>query len=194
MDRDLVRFQQAAARENRGRRDVRRRYSPALRQQAVTYCLVRRRAGERVRDVAAALGVAPWSLHRWTKQSKPPRQTQAGALLFEFLMRTVRVHCELRDHGPAGSVKATFYKFVAGIVTGTVLLRDRTCRISKATQLRAPFGRAGMGAATMCHNTSWTRATTAVDGYAMTRYGNHCSEHIPRSTATHDRRRPRLVM
>jgi Transposase len=72
MDRDLLRFRQAAARENRGRRDVRRRYSPTLRQQAVTYCLTRRRQGERVRDVAAALGVAPWSLHRWTKQSKPP--------------------------------------------------------------------------------------------------------------------------
>jgi transposase-like protein len=71
MDRDLVRFRQAAARENRGRHDVRRRYSPTLRQQAVTYCLTRQRAGERLRDVAAALGVAPWSLHRWRKQSKP---------------------------------------------------------------------------------------------------------------------------
>jgi transposase-like protein len=73
MDRDLVRFRQAAARENRGRRDVRRRrYSSTLRQQAVTYCLTRRREGERLRDVAAALGVAPWSLHRWMKQLKPP--------------------------------------------------------------------------------------------------------------------------
>jgi hypothetical protein len=72
MDRDLVRFRQAAARENRGRRDVRRRYSPTLRQQAVTYWLTRRRGGERLRDVAAALGVAPWSLHRWMKPSKPP--------------------------------------------------------------------------------------------------------------------------
>jgi hypothetical protein len=70
MDQELVRFRQAAALENRGRHDVRRRYSPTLRQQAVTYCLTRRRAGVCMRDVAAALGVAPWSLHRWTKQSK----------------------------------------------------------------------------------------------------------------------------
>jgi transposase-like protein len=67
MDQALVRFRQVAARENRGRRDVRRRYSPRLRQQAVAYWLTRRRQGERLRDVAAALGVAHWSLHRWTR-------------------------------------------------------------------------------------------------------------------------------
>ena len=66
MDQALVRFRQAAARENRGRRDVRRRYSPILRQQAVEYCLTRRQHGDRLRDVAAALGVAGWSLQRWT--------------------------------------------------------------------------------------------------------------------------------
>jgi len=71
MDQALVRFRQAAARENRGRRDVRRRYSPILRQQAVEYWLTRRQHGERLRDVAAALGVAGWSLHRWTRASKP---------------------------------------------------------------------------------------------------------------------------
>lgn len=68
MDQALVRFRQAAARENRGRRDVRRRYSPTLRRQAVAYWLTRRDQGERFRDVAAALGVAPWSLHRWARQ------------------------------------------------------------------------------------------------------------------------------
>jgi transposase-like protein len=70
MDQALVRFRQVAARENRGRRDVRRRYSPTLRQQAVAYWLTRRDQGERFRDVAAALGVAPWSLHRWTREGK----------------------------------------------------------------------------------------------------------------------------
>ncbi len=74
MDRDLVRFRQTAARENRGRRDVRRRYSSTLRQQAVAYCLTRRQHGDRVRDVAAALGVAPWSLHRWTTQAKASKR------------------------------------------------------------------------------------------------------------------------
>jgi transposase-like protein len=70
MDQALVRFRQAAARENRGRRDVRRRYSPMLREQAVAYWRNRRQHGERFRDVAAALGVAAWSLHRWTRASK----------------------------------------------------------------------------------------------------------------------------
>ena len=69
MDHALVRFRQAAARENRGRRDVRRRYSPMLRRQAVEYWLTRRPQGEGLREVAAALGVAHWSLHRWTRES-----------------------------------------------------------------------------------------------------------------------------
>jgi len=56
MDHALVQFRQAAARENRGRRDVRRRYSATLRRQAVEYCLTRRQHGERLRDVAVALG------------------------------------------------------------------------------------------------------------------------------------------
>ena len=74
MNQELVRFRKAASRENRGRRDVRRRYSPPLRQQAVQYCLRRRAEGEGLREVAAALGVAPWSLHRWTRQAKPRRR------------------------------------------------------------------------------------------------------------------------
>ena len=69
-DHALVQFRKAAARENRGRRDVRRRYSPTLRHQAVAYWLTRRRHGERLPDVAAALRVAPWSLHRWTRELK----------------------------------------------------------------------------------------------------------------------------
>jgi transposase-like protein len=67
MDQALVHFRKAAARENRERRSVRRRYSTALQQQAVDYCLARRQHGDGVRDVAAALGVAPWSLHRWMR-------------------------------------------------------------------------------------------------------------------------------
>jgi hypothetical protein len=65
MDQALVTFRQAAARENRGRRGLQRRYSPPLQQRAVEYWRQRRRAGDGVPAVAAALGVAPWSLHRW---------------------------------------------------------------------------------------------------------------------------------
>ena len=74
MDEELSRFRAAAARENRGRRAIRRRYSPTLQHQAVAYCVRRRQEGAGVRAIAAALGVAPWSLHRWTRrlQSRRP--------------------------------------------------------------------------------------------------------------------------
>jgi hypothetical protein len=74
MDQEIVQFRKAAARENRGRRDVRRRYSTTLQEQAVRYWLTRRAEGDGLRDVAAALGVAPWSLHRWTRQGKTRRE------------------------------------------------------------------------------------------------------------------------
>jgi transposase-like protein len=70
MDQALVQFRHAAARENRGRRGLQRRYSPALQQRAVEYWRQRRRAGDGVPTVAAALGIAPWSLHRWIQASK----------------------------------------------------------------------------------------------------------------------------
>lgn len=73
MDRKLTEFRHAAARENRGRRGLQRRYSPALHRRAVEYWRRRRRAGEGVPAVAVALGVAPWSLHRWIQAA----QTQA---------------------------------------------------------------------------------------------------------------------
>ena len=74
MDQALVRFRKAAARENRGRRDIRRRYSPTLQQQAVHYWRARRAEGDGLRDVAVALGVAPWSLFRWTRQGQTRRR------------------------------------------------------------------------------------------------------------------------
>jgi transposase-like protein len=74
MDQALSEFRRAAARENRGRRGLQRRYSPALQAQAVEYWRMRQRRGDGLRAVAAALGVAHWSLHRWVKVSKrPPR-------------------------------------------------------------------------------------------------------------------------
>jgi hypothetical protein len=70
MDDAVVKFRRAAARENRGRRGLQRRYSAAVQQQAVDYCRMRQRAGDGFRAVAAALGVADWSLRRWMKVSK----------------------------------------------------------------------------------------------------------------------------
>jgi hypothetical protein len=67
MDQAVVHFRKAAARENRDRGSVRRRYSRTLQQQAVEYGRARQRQGDGLRDVAAALGVAPWSLYRWTR-------------------------------------------------------------------------------------------------------------------------------
>ena len=71
MDHELIRFRRAAERENRGRRAIRRRYSLTLQQHAVDYCHVRRQQGDGLRTIATALGIAPWSLHRWTGRLKP---------------------------------------------------------------------------------------------------------------------------
>jgi transposase-like protein len=70
MDEELLRFRQAAARENGRRPAIRRRYSPGLQQRAVEYCHGRSQHGESVRQVAAALGVAAFSLHRWLRQAR----------------------------------------------------------------------------------------------------------------------------
>lgn len=81
MDEELSRFRAAAVQENRGRRAIRRRYSPRLQQQAVVYCLRRRHEGASVRASAAALGIAPWSLHRWMRQvqrRRPFRRVELG--------------------------------------------------------------------------------------------------------------------
>jgi transposase-like protein len=81
MDEELSRFRATAARENRGRRAIRRRYSPALQRQAVAYCVRRRHEGAGVRAIAAALGIAPWSLHRWMRQlqrRRPFRRVELG--------------------------------------------------------------------------------------------------------------------
>lgn len=70
MDHALIAFRRAAARQNRGRHGLQRRYSPALQTQAVAYWQARRRHGDQLRVVAAALGVAHWSLHRWIKAAR----------------------------------------------------------------------------------------------------------------------------
>ncbi|HVQ15307.1 MAG TPA: hypothetical protein VMS40_17010, partial [Vicinamibacterales bacterium] len=67
MDEALTRFRAAAALENRGRGRMGRRYSAALRAQAVRYWTQRETAGDALPEVATALGVAPWSLQRWAR-------------------------------------------------------------------------------------------------------------------------------
>jgi hypothetical protein len=67
MDEELTRFRAAAALENRGRGRMGRRYSAALRAQAVRYWAQREPEGDALPEVAAALGVAPWSLQRWAR-------------------------------------------------------------------------------------------------------------------------------
>jgi hypothetical protein len=77
MDQALTAFRKAAAREHRGRHGLQRRYSRGLQAQAVGYWHARQRQGDRVRIVAAALGVAHWTLHRWIKASKYQARFQA---------------------------------------------------------------------------------------------------------------------
>ena len=70
MEQALVEFRRAAARENRGRRGLQRRYSPALQAQAVGYWRMRRGDGDGLRVVATTLGVAHGTLHRWVHASQ----------------------------------------------------------------------------------------------------------------------------
>ena len=73
MDAVLTSFRKAAAAENRDRTGLRRRYSAAVRQHAITYWREQRRRGVGVRRVAADLGVAQWSLHRWIRAATVDR-------------------------------------------------------------------------------------------------------------------------
>jgi transposase-like protein len=71
MDDTLAEFLQAAELENR-HRHTRRRYSRELQQRAVEYWQ-QRKAHERFRTIAAAFGVSPTTLQRWTRASRQPR-------------------------------------------------------------------------------------------------------------------------
>jgi transposase-like protein len=99
MDNELQRFRAAAARENRGRGRMGRRYSAALHAQAVRYWVQRQRAGEDLADVAATLGVAPWSLQRWTRAPRvqpvqvvpPAAPSVASSLVVVLTAESVRI-------------------------------------------------------------------------------------------------------
>jgi hypothetical protein len=70
MDDAVHRFRRQADRELGDRQGAERRYSDALRQQAVAYWRAREPAGDGVRAVATALGIAPVSLRRWAQDPR----------------------------------------------------------------------------------------------------------------------------
>ena len=81
MDDRLHRFRRQAGRELGDREGAERRYSVGLRQQAVAYWQVREAAGDGMRAVATALGIAPVSLRRWAQDARfrPVRILEAEA-------------------------------------------------------------------------------------------------------------------
>lgn len=70
MDETARRFRRQVSDELGARQGAERRYSPALRQAAVAYWRQREQAGDGVRTVATALGVAPVSLRRWAQDDR----------------------------------------------------------------------------------------------------------------------------
>jgi len=70
MDDAVQRFRRQAGHELGDREGAERRYSVGLRQQAVAYWRVREAAGDGVRVVATALGIAPVSLRRWAEDAR----------------------------------------------------------------------------------------------------------------------------
>jgi hypothetical protein len=70
MDDAVQRFRRQAGRELGDRQGAERRCSDGLRQQAVAYWRAREPAGDGVRAVATALGIAPVSLRRWAQDPR----------------------------------------------------------------------------------------------------------------------------
>jgi len=81
MDEAVQRFRRQAGRELGNREGAERRYSVELRQQAVAHWRTREAAGDGVRAVAMALGIAPVSLRRWAQDARfrPVRLVEAAA-------------------------------------------------------------------------------------------------------------------
>jgi hypothetical protein len=67
MDEAVERFRRQARRELGDRQGAERRYSADLRAQAIAYWRTRASAGDGLLPVATALGIAPWTLHRWAR-------------------------------------------------------------------------------------------------------------------------------
>lgn len=70
MDEAVEQFRRLVRRELGDRQGAERRYSAALRQQAVAHWRAREAAGDGLPAVAAALGVAAWSLRRWAQDGR----------------------------------------------------------------------------------------------------------------------------
>lgn len=70
MDDAVHRFRRQAVRELGDRQGAERRYSDGLRLQAVASWRAREPAGDWVRAVATALGIAPVSLRRWAQNPR----------------------------------------------------------------------------------------------------------------------------
>lgn len=70
MDDGIRRFRRQVARELGDRQGAERRYSSALRQEAVQYWRAREAEGDGLGDVALALGVAPVTLRRWAQDAR----------------------------------------------------------------------------------------------------------------------------
>jgi hypothetical protein len=81
MDPEVRAFRAAAARENRGRRRLQRRYSSALRAQAVYYLGARRQAGDALRDVArgGAMKLVPMDAASTGARAIFPRARRTGS-------------------------------------------------------------------------------------------------------------------
>ena len=81
MDDAVQRFRRQVGRELGAREGAERRYSVGLRQQAVAYWQAREAAGDGMRTVATALGIAPVSLRRWAQDARfrPVRLLEAVA-------------------------------------------------------------------------------------------------------------------
>lgn len=67
MDEAVERFRRQARRELGDRQGAERRYSEDLRTQAIAYWRTRASQGDGLNVVATALGIAPWTLHRWAR-------------------------------------------------------------------------------------------------------------------------------
>ena len=70
MEEEARRFREEAARYNRGRKGVSRRYPETLRDLAVSYCSARQQRGGNLSKIARELGINGWSLNRWVRGTK----------------------------------------------------------------------------------------------------------------------------
>ena len=70
MDDGVRQFRRQVTRDLGDRQGAERRYSATLRQAAVRYWRSRETEGDRLADVALALGVAPVSLRRWAQDAR----------------------------------------------------------------------------------------------------------------------------